>query len=418
MAQSPPQPTLLDARMPAVRWLVEACGVYLARISGRSDAATSLAFDASLDSAHLASLVPALQLGPMLHSLASQGAIEGDVPESVRHDWDAAYSMTVLRNGRRLRALSHIVDRCEKVGVGVLALKGPVHIARIYGDLGMRPMLDVDVQCRERDLAAAVSCLYDLGYESLGETAIHHLEFEHDTFQGHLELHFEMYDLIRAPSAFEERLWETRVALGAAGETFEGPSVACGLVFDVAHLVHHDLRVHLRALVDVAAQMPNLRESDAHDEVVGLLDETDLRSEYEDLETLFGHVFGWMPDRSGQIPNERRRATIDNAKALAAQLKRHWAALPEDTGAGVLRELSYRTGTRRKAAHLGRILFPRGAHLKALHADQPSLLRRVLHGAGVVSKGLRALGSGASLSTVPRVSLKRAMYRRRRDQRN
>ena len=168
------------ANRSATRWLADACRLFLSRED-------TIVFD--VDTGQIEQLGPAHQLEPMLHSLASAGLIEGGVPEVLKESWLASYCVTLLRNHRRFGFLQGIVDDCEQAGVGLLVLKGPAHIVRVWHDAGLRPMIDIDLLCRGEELSAVTEIVHAAGFEPLGKTSPFHLEFRTPDTGDRIELH-------------------------------------------------------------------------------------------------------------------------------------------------------------------------------------------------------------------------------------
>jgi len=78
----------------------------------------------------------------------------------------AAYQRTLDLNRLRIDAALTIVRALEAEGVETLWLKGPALIARCYGgDLGLRPMGDVDVLVRPADVRHAGAVLNKRGWQ-------------------------------------------------------------------------------------------------------------------------------------------------------------------------------------------------------------------------------------------------------------
>lgn len=118
---------------------------------------------------------------------------------AVRRDQDAAdkreYLRTLGDNTARLVAAGDILDAAAAAGVAMLPLKGALLADVVYADAGARPMVDLDLAVRARDLPAAEAALRPLGFRRIFPADRRHSPpFAHDValFDGRqvLELHF------------------------------------------------------------------------------------------------------------------------------------------------------------------------------------------------------------------------------------
>jgi hypothetical protein len=85
------------------------------------------------------------------------------VPEALRQACARAYNLTSLNNLRKFALLRKVLTRAAEAGVPLLLLKGAGLAPWAYGDLGLRPMSDLDLLARKEDEAALGSLLTDLG---------------------------------------------------------------------------------------------------------------------------------------------------------------------------------------------------------------------------------------------------------------
>jgi hypothetical protein len=122
---------------------------------------------APLDAEALLALPPRVrarrELGPLLYGvLAAEdrlGALDRDTQAAARR----AYLGTVARNQRLCGRVAEILDRAETAGLELLPYKGVV-LAERYGDIGLRPMVDVDLLAHPAQIGAAERLLVELGF--------------------------------------------------------------------------------------------------------------------------------------------------------------------------------------------------------------------------------------------------------------
>ena len=378
----------------ATRWLADACRLFLSRED-------TIVFD--VDTGQIEQLGPAHQLEPMLHSLASAGLIEGGVPEVLKESWLASYCVTLLRNHRRFGFLQGIVDDCEQAGVGLLVLKGPAHIVRVWHDAGLRPMIDIDLLCRGEELSAVTEIVRAAGFEPLGKTSPFHLEFRTPDTGDRIELHFDIYEIFGDRAAFLDMIWRSAEIVEHADLRVPVLSTECCLVFDLGHLLHNDLRIGMRSLVDFAGQLRDGRFENG--QIRSLLELTDLRSEYDCIVSLTDGL-GWTCVAASGPDSD-----------LMQQLRDYWAALPEDPGPGAMREMLYHPGMLRKLRKGFDVLFPPASHLRERSPTRSITALRLTHIYKMLTGVSGDLFRGPGLNRMPSISLKRDVYRRRAERR-
>jgi hypothetical protein len=89
-----------------------------------------------------------------------------DIPEPVREKMQRYYYLTAARNTRVYHELSAVLAAMDTRGISVILLKG-AHLAdTVYGNVALRPMVDVDLLARQEDLYAIHQVLTELGYRS------------------------------------------------------------------------------------------------------------------------------------------------------------------------------------------------------------------------------------------------------------
>src|SRR5207302_5016940 len=74
------------------------------------------------------------------------------------------YYQQAALNGRRFAELRKIVMACAGAGIHVLVLKGAAIAERVYGDIALCPMQDLDILVGRGDLDATDRLLREMGY--------------------------------------------------------------------------------------------------------------------------------------------------------------------------------------------------------------------------------------------------------------
>ena len=92
-----------------------------------------------------------------------------DGPAGPRKELERLCHEDALLGGMLTRALVDVVSMFTENGIRVLAFKGPVAAADIYGAVGSRPFGDIDLLVHRRDIHRAGRVLRGLGYSMTGQ---------------------------------------------------------------------------------------------------------------------------------------------------------------------------------------------------------------------------------------------------------
>ena len=138
-------------------------------LSGRT-AALDLDSFASDDWALLVKKAEAEGVAPLVYrELSSSGHLSA-CPKHLQKALRAMYYGTRLNNEQIIKELAILVDLFDQAGILVIALKGVCFALTIYPDLGLRPMVDLDLLVPASRLSDAVRIARTSGYvESIPE---------------------------------------------------------------------------------------------------------------------------------------------------------------------------------------------------------------------------------------------------------
>ena len=100
---------------------------------------------------------------PLLHHHFSRPSLSALVPEEAMAKLAKAYHRTSLKNLRMLGLLKRFLVKAEEAGVEVILLKGAVLARCVYGDVGLRPMSDLDLLCHKEDEPAIRTIIEGMG---------------------------------------------------------------------------------------------------------------------------------------------------------------------------------------------------------------------------------------------------------------
>lgn len=124
-----------------------------------------------------------------------------------------SYYATLIKNMYLWREFCHIQDEFNKAGIKVIPLKGIILAETLYHNLGLRPMVDIDILVKEGDLSLAEKQLQLLGYqkhlENLPESYWlkyrHHFPF----YSPHKNINLEVHWALAPPHPNKLNLKET-----------------------------------------------------------------------------------------------------------------------------------------------------------------------------------------------------------------
>jgi hypothetical protein len=182
------------------------------------------------------------RLGPLMHRLLSGHRI---APPDREEQFRLAYRQSALRNRLLLRELAACLRACARAGIEVIVLKGAALAETLYGDIALRPMLDLDLLVRADDRAAVCRVLHQLGYvqtPASGRSGA--LDADSDLLFSklagattHVDLHWRLFDLPdhRGGRMDAEWLWCSAQEARIAGVT----TLRLGAEAQVLHLAGH-----------------------------------------------------------------------------------------------------------------------------------------------------------------------------------
>lgn len=143
-------------------------------------------------------------------------------------DGRGAYLATVGQNVRFYENAARILDEAERRGLRMLPLKGAL-LAELYGDLGLRPMADLDLIAHPRDLDAVLAMMGALGFRrAYPERRRFSRRHGHDVAfvdEAHLpaDIHWRLFHELAGDGSVEA-LFERAVDVELAGRARRAPS--------------------------------------------------------------------------------------------------------------------------------------------------------------------------------------------------
>jgi hypothetical protein len=120
-----------------------------------------------------------------LKNIPERQQIPAEIIENLKSD----YRKNLVRNTIIFAELDRILATFEKQRIQVIPIKGAAFARKIYGDIGLRPMSDIDILVKRADVYHAENVVHELGY--LQDGKIHnHIKYINADDNFHLEIHW------------------------------------------------------------------------------------------------------------------------------------------------------------------------------------------------------------------------------------
>jgi hypothetical protein len=105
-----------------------------------------------------------LGLAPLFYSYASGEYLRAKIPGTVMQDLQELYFFNGAKNAIAYRDLGDLLTAMEQEGIRVIVLKGIYLAAKVYADIALRVMADIDILAKEEDLSKVENLLLGMGY--------------------------------------------------------------------------------------------------------------------------------------------------------------------------------------------------------------------------------------------------------------
>jgi hypothetical protein len=266
--------------------------------------------------------------GHLYKSFKRSGVLES-LTESEKEKLETHYYQVVRHNSRLIHALKEILHQSHRKSIWPVLLQGMDLIHEIYGDIGLRPMVDIDLWVLKKDHPDFVKILLGAGY---GSDPLYPDTFRRGSTTVDIHTHLLWADRIRTRKLLFSRPDE-EIYHGTRTITWEGEEARCLSRYDqVIYLALHALKHRFNRLI----WLVDIKNITAH------WDPSEweaLRSRAKELGQprilsyvlfLLFHVYGYQP------PKEVRSLLIERLnllerRALMGRIKGHelpaWAPL-------------------------------------------------------------------------------------------
>jgi len=136
---------------------------------------------------------------PLLYQRLRENTANQLVPPMVMQQLKKAYDNIAVRNMYIYATLTRLLSRFNQEGIKCIVLKGAMLADTVYGDIGLRPMQDIDLLFNKEDLSRAIPICLELGYLHEGSKSPqlyldshHHITYTHPDTDIPIELHWHI----------------------------------------------------------------------------------------------------------------------------------------------------------------------------------------------------------------------------------
>jgi len=154
------------------------------------------------------------EVGPLLYSRLKILFADHAIPPGIMVGLHNSYLENAARNTLFYHELANLLESLKKVNIPVIVLKGAYLAEKIYEDIALRPMLDIDLLLKKNDLARGKEILINLGYsqvkqiDSEFEITVHHHISRFIKGSRRIELHWHISPPMYPFSVDINQVWE------------------------------------------------------------------------------------------------------------------------------------------------------------------------------------------------------------------
>ena len=109
------------------------------------------------------------RVSPLLYQRLKERDLDVVVPAAIMQKLHELYLHNSARNLRLYHELGEIVRTLQAANIPVIVLKGAYLAKAVYGNIALRPMVDIDLMVPQSDVPLVVEKLLALGYSPLSQ---------------------------------------------------------------------------------------------------------------------------------------------------------------------------------------------------------------------------------------------------------
>jgi hypothetical protein len=154
----------------------------------------------TVDWKYLISLAEFHGITPLISYNLNSNGISRKIPQPYLYKLNQIYNNTLFKNVILSTELAKVLSVFSQHGIPVIPLKGTVLAELLYGNPGLRTMVDIDILVKPEELPRASSLLVEMGYKQLSEEPAQTHPFhgapyrKEGKFPFFLELHWDLDD--------------------------------------------------------------------------------------------------------------------------------------------------------------------------------------------------------------------------------
>lgn len=217
-------------------------------------------------------------------------------PSDVISRLEASYRKTQVRNVLLREALRDVLKRLDEARIPVIILKGAALSELVYGDIGLRPMCDIDLLVRSDQSEQAITLLLAAGYQRKSKPELREsfdrlfrVEVELQTPSPNIqqvEIHWQLLSPLFASRFVRlDEVWERAIPV----QIVDQPAFTLGAEDWVLHLAAHAFykhrKINLQVLYDVDRLIRHQEQNLDWDKLVNI-----------------GRRFHWLPALAAVLP--------------------------------------------------------------------------------------------------------------------
>jgi len=305
-------------------------------------------------------------LAGLLYKNLKTSGLLGTLSQKQRERLQSLYYRTVIFNLKLFHDLKEILQMLNRKKIKVVLLQGAALFPQVYGDIGLRPMTDIDFWVLKKDYPGLISVLSSQGYE---RDPIYPNTFRKGSTTFDFHMHILWADRIRAHKFLlaksQECIYkETRII------HFEGQKALCLSPYDqILYLSLHALKHNVDRLIWLV-DIKNILTSWKRPDWAGLINRTRELGQEKTISFIFFlllHMFDFkLPPEAWRLM-EKKRLNFLERKVLWRRIKKDslpvWSPL-------VL--FSSGKGLRKSFSLVFETLFPRPEILRQVFEDTPN----------------------------------------------
>lgn len=194
-------------------------------------------------------------VAPLLYQRVKSMPVE--VPAEILQSMKSSYYQTAARNMQLFRQLAGVLDLFRQETIPAIVLKGGYLAEHIYGNIGARPMCDIDVLVTEESLSQVEKIMTRLdfvrsGPKGKGTGVHHHFGYFHKRSQSYFEIHWNLIAPICGIRVDVHSLWERSRPALVVGRPARAMSAEDQILHLCVHASVHAFEHGLRAICDLS----------------------------------------------------------------------------------------------------------------------------------------------------------------------